>query len=99
MIHVTDDRGRLVLLADDHMEPEPASVVLTHGEFGNAWQRYFSDGLWHRGKATKTWGQLTRERNVVLVYDAAKRTSMALGCRACEISGVVCHNHKQEVSA
>jgi hypothetical protein len=28
-------------------EPPRGSVVLAHGEEGTAWQRFYSDGLWH----------------------------------------------------
>ena len=56
-------------------EPHPGSVVLTEGEFGTAWQRFFSDGRWHpvRGGGSKTWDQLVARRNLVLVYDAPER--------------------------
>lgn len=72
-IQITDEYGRFPNHAYDR-EPEPASVVLTQGEFGTAWQRHFNDGLWHsRGRPPRTWDSLIRCRNVVLVYDAPVR--------------------------
>lgn len=77
LIQVTDERGNPVLDGDDQHEPLPGSVVLTEGEFGTAWQRYFSDGMWHRvggGSARgKGWPYFLTKRNVVLVYDAHER--------------------------
>lgn len=59
------------------IEPNPGSVVLTSGEWGTAWQRHFSDGLWHRSGSNpsrpKTWAWLCAQRNTVLVYDARER--------------------------
>ncbi len=49
-IPITDERG--VFDDDIGAEPNPGSVVLTEGEFGTAWQRYFNDGLWHTATAT-----------------------------------------------
>jgi hypothetical protein len=76
LIPVTDDRGRM-LLDDpgDPGEPLPGSVVLTNGEYGTAWQRYFSDRMWHRvgGGRAVFWADLIRKRNLVLVYDAPER--------------------------
>lgn len=75
-IQVTDTYGTL-LLDDpgDPGEPLPGSVVLTNGEYGTAWQRYFSDGLWHRvgGGRALFWADLLTKRNLVLVYDAPER--------------------------
>lgn len=70
---MTDDKG--VVIASDATEPLPGSVVMTEGCFGTAWQRYFSDGLWHRvgSKASRTWAQMLNQRNLVLVYDAPER--------------------------
>jgi hypothetical protein len=69
---LTDTRGRALVGAHIETEPEPASVVLTSGETGTAWQRWFSDGLWHstRSGGGKTWEWMLAQRNVVLVYDA-----------------------------
>lgn len=72
MKHITDNVGKFVMHPDEG-EPQPGSVVLTDGEHGNAWQRYASDGLWHRGKRAIEWWQLTRYRNVLLVHDAPFR--------------------------
>lgn len=74
IIPITDSIGKPVL-HNDEAEPNPGSVVLTEGEFGTAWQRYFSDGKWHRvgGAATRTWEQLCATRNLVLVYEAEVR--------------------------
>ena len=57
-------------------QPNPGSIVLTNGEFGTAWQRYFNDGLWHRvgGGKGRTWEWLLTQRNLVLVYDAPFRS-------------------------
>lgn len=77
LIQVTDDRGTPVLEVDQSFEPLPGSVVLTDGEFGTAWQRYFNDGLWHRvgggNGHGKPWSFILSKRNVVLVYDAHER--------------------------
>jgi hypothetical protein len=74
LIPITDSIGKPVL-HNAEVEPEPSSVVLTEGEFGTAWQRYFSDGLWHRvgGKQVRTWEALCKTRNLVLVYEAEVR--------------------------
>lgn len=77
LTYVTDDRGRPMLDGDDAAEPLPGSVVLTDGEFGTAWQRYFADGMWHRvgggsGRG-KPWSFFLSKRNVVLAYDAHER--------------------------
>lgn len=75
VITVTDERGQPVLEGVDATEPLPGSVLLTEGEFGTAWQRYFNDGLWHRvgGGSGKPWEFFLTKRNVVLVYDAHER--------------------------
>jgi len=75
VIPLTDDRGRPLLPESDQYEPLPGSIVLLDGRHGTAWQRHFSDGLWHcAGRAApKTWEQIITKRNVVLVYDAEPR--------------------------
>lgn len=72
-IPITDSRGHVLCPSDP--EPEPSSVVLTEGEFGTAWQRFFSDGKWHPviGGRGRDWRFLLSRRNVVLVYDAPVR--------------------------
>ena len=72
-IALTDRKGALI--HPYNPEPEPGSVVLTEGEYGTAWQRFFSDGKWHptRGGGSRTWEQLLAKRNLVLVYEADKR--------------------------
>lgn len=73
---VTDDRGRFIWDAEDKAEPEPGSVALTGGDWGTAWQRNFSDGLWHstrRKGGPKTWDWLLTRRNLRLAYDAEPR--------------------------
>lgn len=77
---VTDDLGVLRLDPEDYdglvpAEPECGSVVLTEGDHGTAWQRYYSDGLWHRmgGGRARTWEWLLDQRRVRLVYDAPAR--------------------------
>jgi hypothetical protein len=74
-IALTNTRGDLLLAGKAYSEPLPGSVVLTSGEHGSAWQRFFSDGLWHRvgGGRAKTWDAMLRYRNLVLVYDAPER--------------------------
>lgn len=41
------------------VEPPPGSVVMTESTSGTAWQRHYSDGLWHSttGRAVP-WDQL-----------------------------------------
>lgn len=75
LVPITDDRGRLLLAGRALPEPMPGSVVLSDGEYGTAWQRYFSDGLWYRvgGGAPRDWKNLLRKRNLVLIYDAPVR--------------------------
>ena len=76
LTQVTDDRGNLILEGPDAAEPLPGSVVLTEGEFGTAWQRYFTDGLWHRvggSGSGKPWSFFLTKRNVMLAYDAHER--------------------------
>ena len=70
LIRLTDDRWDFMDV--DLTEPLPGSVVLTEGEFGTAWQRYFSDGKWHsvRGGGAKQWKYLLGKRNLTLAYDA-----------------------------
>lgn len=76
LIEVTDAHGKTSVADWLNEEPHPGSVLLTDGEFGTAWQRYFNDGLWHRvggGGAGKPWMFFLTKRNVVLVYDAHER--------------------------
>lgn len=78
LIPVTDPQGRVLLQGEDTAEPLPGSIVMTDGYHGTAWQRLFSDGLWHStlpGRQTVSWAQLCKRRNVVLVYDAEARVS------------------------
>ena len=74
MTPITDAQGRFPSHEYDR-EPNPGSVVLTSGEYGTAWQRYFSDGKWHRvgGGRARRWAEMLAERNLVLVYDARER--------------------------
>lgn len=40
-------------------QPPKGSIVLTDGPRGTAWQRHYSDGLWHSSTGrTKTWASL-----------------------------------------
>lgn len=72
MMNMTDDTGRIVCY--DITEPPPASIVMTNGNYGNAWQRHGNDGLWHSTTGGKRrWSQLLRMRNLVLVYEAPER--------------------------
>jgi hypothetical protein len=77
-VPLTDDRGTVLLgkrMFNPNAEPNPGSVVLSEGEFGTAWQRFFSDGRWHptRGGGSRSWDQMLTKRNLVLVYDAPVR--------------------------
>lgn len=76
--HITDHLARFVwcVAPEDQTEPEPGSVVLLGGDWGTAWQRNFSDGLWHstrRRGGPKDWAWLLSRRNLRLVYDAERR--------------------------
>lgn len=73
LIPITDSTGRSC--GEDEAEPAPGSVVLTQGEFGTAWQRWFHDGRWHRAGSSqaKDWEWFLTQRNVVLAYDAPVR--------------------------
>jgi hypothetical protein len=79
MIEVTNDQGEFVLADNGEQEPERGSVILTHGEFGTAWQRQFKDGKWHRigGGRPRDWSWLVKQRRVWLVYDAPVRPDYA----------------------
>ncbi len=74
IVAMTDDKGADAC-GDLHKEPAAGSVVLTQGRHGTAWQRYFSDGLWHRvgGGTPRPWVWLIQQRNLVLVYEATER--------------------------
>lgn len=87
MKYLTDDAGvptptlNALREFDPDWEPRRGSVLLSSGQFGTAWQRHFSDGLWHStrgwaGDQPKTWTQLSRFRNLVLVYDAPDRDAL-----------------------
>lgn len=74
MITLTDDRGRVVYDPAINNEPPVSSIVMTGGNYGNAWQRHGNDGLWHSTTGGKRrWSQLLRMRNLVLVYEATER--------------------------
>lgn len=75
MHKITDDGGQVLIPSWHKAEPNCGSVVLTQGEFGTAWQRQFSTGLWHRAGGGKPhdWAWMLTQRNLVLVYDAAER--------------------------
>lgn len=74
-IPLTDDRGRPMLGGLDGDQPEPSSIVMDQGTHGTAWQRHFSDGLWHstRGGRPLPWSAMLVKRNLVLIYDADAR--------------------------
>lgn len=78
-ITITDSEGNLLDPEDLYNEPPFGSVALTHGDWGTAYQLFFSDGLWHRvgagGGSARTWAWLCRQRNVRLVYEARVRPS------------------------
>lgn len=49
-------------------EPVEGSVVMTQGATGTAWQRHFSDGLWHSTTGrTATWQDL-KAHSLLAVY-------------------------------
>lgn len=74
LVPLTDDRGRLLVPEEEAYEPLPGSIVLGRGPHGTAWQRYFSDGLWHSvNGAVRNWEQMLRERQVLIVHDAPER--------------------------
>ena len=85
---VTDDQRR-VMIPDPDIEPERGSIIMTHGDWGTAYQRFFSDGLWHRvgGGGGRTWDWVLRQRSVRLVYDAPVRPSAEV-LRAQQRAGV-----------
>lgn len=62
-------------------QPEPASVVMTEGETGTAWQRWHKDGKWHRlgGGRPLTWTELLGKPGLVLVYQAPARVTAVVG--------------------
>jgi len=74
LVHITDDKGRLLLPGDDLTEPNPDSIVLVDGIHGTAWQR-FQNGEWYsvRSHQSRTWTELLKMRRLVLVYDAEPR--------------------------
>lgn len=76
MINLTDSAGRTIGPIDRVVEPNIDSVVLSDGPHGMAWQRY-SDGLWYplRSRKGRTWDEVLRCRNLVLVYNAPPRPS------------------------
>lgn len=80
-IKLTDHRGERRLFEDEYYEPEPGSILLTEGIYGTAWQRMFKDGKWYatRGGTPRSWNQLLRKRNVLLVHDAPKRKDQVRG--------------------
>lgn len=74
-VPLTDDKGAPMVPPEGLAEPLPGSILLTQGSHGTAWQRYFSDELWHRvgGGRARSWDEMLAERNLVLVYDADVR--------------------------
>lgn len=78
LILLTDARGSRMPDIEDTSEPLPGSIIMTEGMHGTAWQRWFTDGLWHRTGSTqkKDWAYLLAKRNVVLVYDADEREAV-----------------------
>lgn len=76
---LTDDRGSLTPWGEEIIEPLPGSIVLTNGMHGTAYQRLFSDGLWHsaHSRIGFTWKDMLGERNLLLAYDAPARETGA----------------------
>lgn len=75
LIQFTDDQGSIVDPDIELEEPYPGSIVLTNSIHGTAYQRLFSDGLWHsaHSRVGFTWEDMLGERNLFLVYDAPRR--------------------------
>ncbi len=59
------------LLTPEHHELPYASIVIAESDTGTAYQRFFSDGLFHSSTKTLTLEQLLQRRPVV-VYIAPK---------------------------
>lgn len=79
---LTDGRGHVVpgesAKIKNGYEPPVASIVMTMGMYGNAWQRHGNDGLWHSTSGgVRRWSQMLRMRSLVLVYEAAEREPQA----------------------
>lgn len=72
---LTDVLGWPLVFGDDAQEPECGSILMVDGWWGTAWQRLFIDGQWHssRGGTPRSWKQLLKRKNVILIYDASKR--------------------------
>lgn len=48
-----------VILDGSTPQPKHGSVVMTQGMTGTAWQRFYSDGLWHSVSGqVRTWSDL-----------------------------------------
>lgn len=108
IIPITDHAGTQLLPEDERYEPMPGSIVLTEGLHGTAWQRFFSDGMWHptRGGRPRTWDDLLTRNNLVLIYDAEERAEANTRTRAqaaqwapctdtgCAFHGEAHHPHK-----
>jgi hypothetical protein len=63
-------------------EPPPGSVVLVHGVTGTAYQRFFSDGLWHAAGAVNgigwnTLNALNNNLGVIVLHDTTPHTTAA----------------------
>lgn len=79
-IPLTGSRAELLVPEDDAFEPRRGSVVLVDGIYGTAFQRLFSDGLWHSAAGSlhgRSWLWLLGQRNLVVVYDADIRPEAA----------------------
>lgn len=79
MEKITNSRGRVINAEIAREEPYPGSVVMTHGEFGTAWQRSSRDGQWHPTFGTtgpKPWRWLLTRRHLILLHDAEARPNL-----------------------
>ena len=85
VIPMTGTRGEPLLPDDQMHEPNHGSVVLVQGLFGTAFQRLFTDGLWHATTAAgaggpgRDWTWMRTQRRLVLVYEAEERPESRRG--------------------
>jgi hypothetical protein len=50
-------------------QPDCGSVVLAHGLTGTAYQRFYSDGIWHGTNGQeRTWEQVLNLGTPIIIY-------------------------------